>query len=99
MRAAAWKKNAVWPTSASPVRCKLTLTYAETRRLYGKRGLSPSVAFIGELPESCVEEVRLRATVSRPVSHQRMGTPMAENDTGYSWASACAMPSLAKARS
>ncbi|HGX8858534.1 TPA: DNA helicase UvrD, partial [Escherichia coli] len=39
--------------------------------------------FIGELPEECVEEVRLRATVSRPVSHQRMGTPMVENDSGY----------------
>lgn len=62
---------------------KLTLTYAETRRLYGKEVYHRPSRFIGELPESCVEEVRLRATVSRPVSHQRMGTPMAENDTGY----------------
>ena len=62
---------------------KLTLTYAETRRLYGKEVYHRPSRFIGELPEACVEEVRLRATVSRPVSHQRMGTPMAENDTGY----------------
>ncbi len=62
---------------------KLTLTYAETRRLYGKEVYHRPSRFIGELPEECVEEVRLRATVSRPVSHQRMGTPLAENDTGY----------------
>jgi len=36
------------------------------------------------MPPECVEEVRLRATVSRPVSHQRMGTPLTENDSGYS---------------
>ena len=42
---------------------KLTLTYAETRRLYGKEVYHRPSRFIGELPESCVEEVRLRATV------------------------------------
>ncbi|ONG12368.1 DNA helicase II [Escherichia coli] len=62
---------------------KLTLTYAETRRLYGKEVYHRPSRFIGELPEECVEEVRLRATVSRPVSHQRMGTLMVENDSGY----------------
>ncbi|MGU0171506.1 3'-5' exonuclease [Escherichia coli] len=44
---------------------KLTLTYAETRRLYGKEVYHRPSRFIGELPEECVEEVRLRATVSR----------------------------------
>jgi DNA helicase-2/ATP-dependent DNA helicase PcrA len=62
---------------------KLTLTYAETRRLYGKEAYHRPSRFIGELPENCVEEVRLRATVSRPVSHQRLGAPISENDTGY----------------
>ena len=76
---------------------KLTLTYAETRRLYGKEVYHRPSRFIGELPEECVEEVRLRASVSRPVNHRRMGTPISENDT--SWASACATPSLAKAPS
>jgi ATP-dependent exoDNAse (exonuclease V) beta subunit len=52
---------------------KLTLTYAETRRLYGKEVYHRPSRFIGELPQECVEEVRLRATVSRPVSHQRWG--------------------------
>lgn len=73
---------------------KLTLTYAETRRLYGKEVYHRPSRFIGELPEECVEEVRLRATVSRPVSHQRMGTPMVENDSGYSSASVYATLSV-----
>ncbi|EJL87673.1 DNA helicase II [Pantoea sp. GM01] len=62
---------------------KLTLTYAETRRLYGKEVYHRPSRFIGELPEECVEEVRLRASVSRPVNHQRMGTPIAQNDSGF----------------
>ncbi|WP_368912552.1 DNA helicase II [Proteus mirabilis] len=63
---------------------KLTLTYAENRRLYGKEVSHRPSRFIGELPKECVEEVRLRATVSRPVNHHRLGTPIVSNDTGYS---------------
>ncbi|MDL5167117.1 DNA helicase II [Proteus faecis] len=63
---------------------KLTLTYAENRRLYGKEVSHRPSRFIGELPKECVEEVRLRATVSRPVNHNRLGTPIISNDTGYS---------------
>ncbi|HDT0721170.1 TPA: DNA helicase II [Proteus mirabilis] len=63
---------------------KLTLTYAENRRLYGKEVSHRPSRFIGELPKECVEEVRLRATVSRPVNHHRLGTPIISNDTGYS---------------
>lgn len=63
---------------------KLTLTYAETRRLYGKEVYHRPSRFIGELPEECIEEVRLRASVSRPVNHQRMGAPVAKNDSGFS---------------
>lgn len=62
---------------------KLTLTYAETRRLYGKEVYHRPSRFVGELPEDCIEEVRLRASVSRPVSHSRMGTPISQNDSGY----------------
>jgi DNA helicase-2/ATP-dependent DNA helicase PcrA len=62
---------------------KLTLTYAETRRLYGKEVFHRPSRFVGELPENCVEEVRLRASVSRPVSHKRMGTPVSTSDTGF----------------
>lgn len=63
---------------------KLTLTYAENRRLYGKEVSHRPSRFIGELPKECVEEVRLRATISRPVNHHRLGTPIVSNDTGYS---------------
>ncbi|MER1688259.1 DNA helicase II [Proteus mirabilis] len=63
---------------------KLTLTYAENRRLYGKEVSHRPSRFIGELPKECVEEVRLRATVSRPVNHHGLGTPIVSNDTGYS---------------
>lgn len=63
---------------------KLTLTYAENRRLYGKEVSHRPSRFICELPKECVEEVRLRATVSRPVNHSRLGTPIISNDTGYS---------------
>ncbi|KML64854.1 DNA helicase II [Pectobacterium peruviense] len=62
---------------------KLTITYAESRRLYGKEVYHRPSRFVGELPEECVEEVRLRASVSRPVNHQRLGTPITQNDSGY----------------
>ncbi|MEH0834454.1 DNA helicase II [Pectobacterium cacticida] len=62
---------------------KLTITYAESRRLYGKEAFHRPSRFVGELPEECVEEVRLRASVSRPVNHQRLGTPITQSDSGY----------------
>ncbi|WP_315709074.1 DNA helicase II [Brenneria uluponensis] len=62
---------------------KLTLTYAETRRLYGKEVYHRPSRFVGELPAECVEEVRLRASVSRPVNHQRLGTPVSQSDSGF----------------
>uniref|UniRef100_A0A3B0MIU8 DNA helicase II n=1 Tax=Arsenophonus endosymbiont of Trialeurodes vaporariorum TaxID=235567 RepID=A0A3B0MIU8_9GAMM len=62
---------------------KLTLTYAESRRLYGKEVYHRPSRFIAELPTECIEEVRLCATVSRPISHQRLGTPINRNDSGY----------------
>ncbi|WP_445495428.1 DNA helicase II [Photorhabdus sp. SF281] len=62
---------------------KLTITYAESRRLYGKEVYHRPSRFIRELPAECIEEVRLRATVSRPVNHSRLGTPISANDSGY----------------
>ncbi|WP_409308405.1 DNA helicase II [Pectobacterium sp. B1J-3] len=62
---------------------KLTLTYAESRRLYGKEAYHRPSRFVGELPAECIEEVRLRASVARPVNHQRLGTPVNQNDSGY----------------
>lgn len=54
---------------------KLTMTYAETRRLYGKETYHQPSRFVGELPFTCVEEVRLRARVIRQVNQTYMGAP------------------------
>ena len=62
---------------------KLTLTFAETRRLYGKEVSHKPSRFVGELPEDCVEEVRMRANVSRPMSNRSVGTPTSVSDTGF----------------
>lgn len=44
---------------------QLTLTYAETRRIYGKDEKRVSSRFIKELPTECIQEIRLRGKVSR----------------------------------
>lgn len=49
---------------------KLFITYAESRRLYGQDKYHTASRFIREIPSECVEEVRLKSTVSRPV-HNR----------------------------
>jgi len=46
---------------------KLTITYAETRRLYGNETYHRPSRFIRELPTEVLEEVRLRTQISRPV--------------------------------
>ena len=45
---------------------KLYLTYAETRRLYGREVFHRASRFIKELPETVLEEIRLKAKVTRP---------------------------------
>ncbi|MGK2946052.1 MAG: DNA helicase II [Candidatus Malihini olakiniferum] len=62
---------------------KLTLTYAKSRRLYGKKTYHRPSIFVGELPVGCVEEVPLLASVFRPVNHQRFSTPVSQIDSGY----------------
>lgn len=57
---------------------KLTLTWAEARRLYGQEVHHRPSRFIAELPRSCVEEVRLRASISRPLNVQRVGLGSSE---------------------
>ena len=50
---------------------KLYITYAESRRLHGSESFNSPSRFIREMPEDCLEEVRLRSQVARPVSLQR----------------------------
>ena len=49
-------------------RQKLYLCYAENRRLHGSESFNMPSRFIREIPQSLLEEVRLRASISRPVN-------------------------------
>lgn len=62
---------------------KLTLTYTQTRRLYGKEVYHRPSRFISELPKHCVETVRLHANVSRSISPRYVEMPINKNYTGY----------------
>lgn len=65
---------------------KLFITYAEMRRLYGQDKYHKPSRFIRELPEGCLDEVRMKAQVSRPASSGRFSqTTVKENfnETGF----------------
>ncbi|MCX8870965.1 DNA helicase II [Vibrio parahaemolyticus] len=66
---------------------KLYITCAEMRRLYGQDKYHKPSRFIRELPETCLDEVRMKAQVSRPASSGRFSqTAVKENfnETGFS---------------
>lgn len=66
---------------------KLYITYAEMRRLYGQDKYHKPSRFIRELPETCLDEVRMKAQLSRPASSGRFSqTAVKENfnETGFS---------------
>ena len=50
---------------------KLVLTYAESRRIYGQEKFHALSRFVREIPSDCLQEVRLRNTVSRPAMVER----------------------------
>ncbi|WP_318445580.1 DNA helicase II [Photobacterium leiognathi] len=65
---------------------KLYITYAEMRRLYGKDNFHKPSRFIREIPEQFVEEVRMKAQVSRPASSGRFSQAQVNNnfnETGF----------------
>jgi DNA helicase-2/ATP-dependent DNA helicase PcrA len=47
---------------------KLYLLHAESRRIYGQEKSHKASRFLRELPENCVEEIRMQSQVSRPKS-------------------------------
>ncbi len=47
---------------------QLYLSYAESRRLYGRESYPRPSRFLREIPSELIQEVRMRATVSRPVT-------------------------------
>ena len=46
----------------------LTLTYAESRRLYGRETYPKPSRFLREIPAETIQEVRMRANITRPVT-------------------------------
>ena len=67
---------------------KLVLTYAESRRLYGQEKFHALSRFVREIPGDCIQEVRLRNTVSRPAMVSRPNESLFSQepgaDTGFS---------------
>ena len=47
---------------------KLFLTYTESRRLYGRESFPQPSRFLKEIPPEQLQEVRMRANISRPVT-------------------------------
>ncbi len=61
---------------------KLIITYAETRRLYGSETFNSVSRFVKEIPADCIEEVRLKTAVTRPVSFRRQAVRESFSDSG-----------------
>ncbi len=47
---------------------QLYLTYAESRRLYGRESYPRPSRFLREIPNEFIQEVRMRASISRPLT-------------------------------
>ncbi|WP_319782805.1 DNA helicase II [Oceanisphaera sp. IT1-181] len=65
---------------------KLFISHAETRRVYGKEMFHRPSRFIKELPQDCLDEVRLKATVSRAMPNGRFSQDRVQdtfNETGF----------------
>lgn len=59
---------------------KLYITYAENRRLFGSETYNSPSRFIGEIPASLVQEVRLKTEISRPLYQADYGRVGAFSD-------------------
>jgi DNA helicase-2/ATP-dependent DNA helicase PcrA len=46
----------------------LVITYAESRRLHGSESYNTPSRFVREIPAKLLQEVRLRGTITQPVS-------------------------------
>ena len=57
----------------------LYLTYAESRRLYGRENMNRPSRFIREIPGELLQEVRLGGTITRPVASTRANPASADH--------------------
>ncbi len=65
---------------------KLYISHAESRRLYGQEKYHSPSRFLRELPEECIEEIRVKTQVTRPQSSNRFSaslTQAAFEDSGF----------------
>ncbi|QIZ78116.1 DNA helicase II [Ferrimonas lipolytica] len=63
---------------------KLTLTHAESRRIYGRETLARVSRFVGEIPAQYLDEVRLTTQVSQPQQKGRFNqSEQRFNETGF----------------
>ena len=69
---------------------KLYLSYAESRRLFGKEKRNMASRFIRDIPADCIEEVRMHHQVSRPTSFQKQNSY--QESAVSSWQQAEAAP-------
>ncbi len=65
---------------------KLTICYAESRRQYGKEERHIPSRFINELPEDCVQTIRLRGSVTRAFNPSPVAkTPKIDTALSAEW--------------
>ncbi len=63
---------------------RLILTHAESRRLHGSEKFNKISRFVREIPSELLNEVRVRSSISRPVSYRHYQQPIAEtSDSGF----------------
>ncbi|MGI2261605.1 DNA helicase II [Shewanella sp. GXUN23E] len=62
----------------------LYITYAESRRIYGREDYSRPSRFIKEIPPQYLNEIRLKASVSAPMANNRFSQQQKVfNDSGF----------------
>jgi len=66
---------------------KLTISYAETRRMHGTESYNRVSRFVKEIPDHCLNEIRLKTQVQRPIGYNKKpAKPSLQDDgvaTGY----------------
>lgn len=63
---------------------KLYICYAETRSMHGKQHFHKASRFIHEIPKQYLDEVRIRTTISRPISIDHSLKPASNHIIGDS---------------
>ena len=59
---------------------QLVITHAECRRMHGSENFNALSRFVREIPQECVQEVRIKSTISRPVNYGGRGSLRQDSD-------------------